>query len=97
MDEDDDHGHGEVLEARTKITPTDQDVLKATIQMYGCAKNSNVMQATARQLWTEYLTIRQRSSVQQATLTNNFVNVPVANRESAAAARLMTAATSDDD
>jgi hypothetical protein len=56
MDEDDD---GEVVEARTKIIPTDQDVLKAiqTIQMYGCAKNSNVMQATARQLRTEYLTI----------------------------------------
>lgn len=99
MDEDDDHGHGEVAEARTKIIPTDQDVLKAiqTIQMYGCAKNSNVLQAAARQLRTEYLTIRQRTSVQQATLTNYFFNVPVTNRESAAAAQLMTAATSDDD
>jgi hypothetical protein len=55
------------------------------------------LQAAARQLRTEYLTIRQRTSVQQATLTNYFFNVPVTNRESAAAAQLMTAATSDDD
>jgi hypothetical protein len=57
MDEENDD-HVEVA-ARKEIIPTDQDVfLKAiqTIQMYGCAKNSNVMQATARQLRTEYLT-----------------------------------------
>jgi hypothetical protein len=70
-----------------------------TIQMYGCAKNSNVMQATARQLRTQYLTKRQRSSVQQATLNNHyFFNVAVVKRDSAAAVQgpLTTADTSDD-
>jgi hypothetical protein len=66
--------------------------------MYGCAKNSNVMQATARQLRTQYLTKRQRSSVQQATLNNYFFNVAVVKRDSAAAVQgpLTTADTSDD-
>jgi hypothetical protein len=99
MDEEEDDDHGEAA-ARKEIIPTDQDVLKAiqTIQMYGCAKNANVMQATARQLRTDYLTIRQRSSVQQATLTNYFFNVPVVNKRdtSAAAVPLTTADTSDD-
>jgi hypothetical protein len=99
MDEEEEDDHGEAA-ARKEIIPTDQDVLNAiqTIQMYGCAKNANVMQATARQLRTDYLTIRQRSSVQQATLTNYFFNVPVVNKRdtSAAAVPLTTADTSDD-
>jgi hypothetical protein len=76
-----------------------QDVLKAiqTIQMYGCAKNANVMQATARQLRTDYLTVRQRSSVQQATLTNYFFNVPVVKRDTSAAALPLTMADTSDD